>query len=603
MGPPGVALPAKMGSLLALAQVSRSPCVGGMLLGASADVTTPRFAAVCLLAIATPFETRQPIMNLPFQQLTLTEVVWLGVAAVWIGHHAWTRRWPAWRTPITKSWLVWIAAMIVAAAVTDSDRANAFKTTARLIVTGLTAWMVATSVSTPRRLVGLLAVAAATGIVVAVFAALEVGQVPVVLASLDRFRDGMTLVGGALRASSTLQYPTIAAMYLELVLCGSVGVLLWTGETKGWGRAWVGILIVATLALGLSLTLTRAAVVAAVAGVAAAGWGRYRRHGMDRGVALAVACAVCIGCSPIVAAPLETVRARWTTDGRQGWYRAAFEAPASVTGQPGALAAVPVSVTNLGKIAWASSEDSKFALSYHWMEAASTRVVEFDGARTRLSADVPPGTRLPVMMEVRFPRKPGHYRIAWDAVLEHRLWFGAEPGAETTFTAASVIGDPAVGAPTESARARQPPTYLPSPAQVPGRPVLWHVAMRMAADHPWFGVGPDNFRWGYGHYLGDPGADTNVHSNNMYLEVLTGGGVLAAIPFGWFLWRTVVLVRNVSLRLSGAAEAAYTGVIGAWVAYLVHGCLDSFLTFTPTALASAMVVGLAMAPLTWKEFS
>jgi hypothetical protein len=562
-------------------------------------VTTPRFVAVCLLAIATPFETRQPIATLPFQELTLTEAVWLGVAGVWVGHHSWTRHWPVWRTPITKPWLVWMAAMVVVAAVTDLDRTNAFKTTARLFVTGLTAWMVATSVSTPHRFVGLLAVAAATGTVVAVLAVLEVWQVPLVVASLDRFRDGMTLVGGVVRASSTLQYPTIAAMYLELVLCGSVGVLLWIGETRGWGRAWVGILIVAALAMGLALTLTRAAVIAALAGVTAAGWSRYRRHGIDQGVAIAAACAICIGCSPIMAAPLETVRARWTTDGRQGWYRAAFEVPASVTGQPGVMRSVPVTVTNLGKITWSSSDDSRFALSYHWIEAASTRVVDFDGARTRLPADVPPGMHMPVVMQVRFPWKPGYYRIAWDAVLEHQLWFGAEPGAETTFTVALVLGDSVVGAPTDPTTASQSPTNLPSPVLVAGRPALWRVAMQMAADHPWLGVGPDNFRLRYGDYLGDPGGDSNVHSNNMYLEVLTGGGVLTAIAFGWFLWRTIVLVRGISLCLGGAAGAAYTGILGAGVAYLVHGCLDSFLTFTPTAFASALVFGLAMAPLTW----
>ena len=556
-----------------------------------------------MLAIATPFETLQPILTLPFQQLTLTEAVWLGVAAIWIGDHLRMRRWPEWRTPITTPWLVWIAAMVVAAVLTDLHRANAFKTTARLIVTGLTAWMVATSVSTPRRFAGLLAVSAVTGTVVAVVAALEVWQVPVVLEALERFRDGAR-VGAIIRASSTLQYPTITAMYLELVLCGSIGVLLWTGDTQGWGRAWAGALIVAALAMGLSLTLTRAAVLAAVVGVAIAGWSRYRRHGIDRGVVLAAVCAICIGVSPIVGAPLETVRARWTTDGRQGWYRAAFEAPAAVTGEPAALTGIPVRVTNLGKITWKSSEDFKFGLSYHWIEAGSGRVVEFEGIRTRVTADVQPGSSASVVMQVRFPREPGQYRIAWDALIEHRLWFGSEPGAVTTFTAASVLGDPvASNAPREPAPARRSPTELPGPVQVPGRLALWRAALQMVADHPLFGVGPDNFRWSYGNYIGDTGADTNVTSNNMYLEVLAGGGVVAIVAFGWFLWRTTLLVRNTTLRLTGAASAAYAGVVAAWVAYLVHGCLDSFMTFTPTAFASAIVIGLAIAPLTWKRSS
>ena len=123
----------------------------------------------------------------------------------------------------------------------------------------------------------------------------------------------------------------------------------------------------------------------------------------------------------------------------------------------------------------------------------------------------------------------------------------------------------------------------------------------MAADHPWLGVGPDNFRLQYGSYLHATDPDTRVHSNNVYLEVLTGGGVFAAAAFLWFLWRVISVVRAQRNRLSGAAAAVYTGVAAAGLAYLAHGFLDSFLTFTPTAFASAVILGLAIAPAQWAE--
>ena len=123
--------------------------------------------------------------------------------------------------------------------------------------------------------------------------------------------------------------------------------------------------------------------------------------------------------------------------------------------------------------------------------------------------------------------------------------------------------------------------------------------MRMAADHPWLGVGPDNFRLQYAGYLRGADPDPRVHSNNVYLEVLTGGGVFAAAAFLWFLWRVAEVVRTQRRRLTGPAAAVYTGVAAAGLAYLAHGCLDSFLTFTPTAFASAVVLGLAIAPAQW----
>ena len=40
------------------------------------------------------------------------------------------------------------------------------------------------------------------------------------------------------------------------------------------------------------------------------------------------------------------------------------------------------------------------------------------------------------------------------------------------------------------------------------------------------GVGPDNDRLQYGKYLGARRWDTHVYSNNLYLEILTGSGIL-----------------------------------------------------------------------------
>src|SRR6185436_8795981 len=119
-----------------------------------------------------------------------------------------------------------------------------------------------------------------------------------IVTGLDAFRDGLSTVGGKVRASSTLQYPTITAMYLELVFCGALGVLLWVGERQGWRTASLAFASLLAIIAGLSLTLTRAAMLAAMAGVLLAAWWRYRDRGPDRGFALVAACAMWLGIAP-----------------------------------------------------------------------------------------------------------------------------------------------------------------------------------------------------------------------------------------------------------------------------------------------------------------
>ena len=575
-------------------------CGVAWILETPPNVSNLAFATMCALVLATPFETRSAVFALPYQQFTLTELVWIVAAVAFAAVHVMQRQMPAWRTPITWPWIAWMALMAIAAFAADADRANAVKTTGRLIVFGLTALMVASSVTSARRMAVVLTIAAVSGIVVASFAILEVWRIPSVLTGLDAFRDGMSTVGGQIRASSTLQYPTITAMYLELVFCGALGVMLWLGEHRGWRSASVVFAGLVAIIAGLSLTLTRAAMLAAMSGVMLAAWWRYRQRGFDLGFGLIAASAVCLTIAPFVFGSSELARARWTTDGRQGWYRASFEAPVEVAGQPGALISVPVVVTNQGRITWSRDADPPFHISYHLVDETTTRVVAFDGARTRLQSNVAPGDRLEIAADVVLPKTAGSYRLAWDVVQEHRLWFVGEPGAQTTFTRASVTGTAVQSRRGDSGSSRKSPSTLPAPSEIPGRPMLWSAAMQMAADHPWLGVGPDNFRLRYGSYLRLDEPDTRVHSNNLYLEILTGGGLFAAAAFLWFLWRVTAVVRIQHRRLLGPAAAVYSGVAAAGLAYLAHGFLDSFLTFTPTAFASALILGLAVAPAQWE---
>ncbi|MEA2828301.1 MAG: hypothetical protein QOG43_2740 [Actinomycetota bacterium] len=76
-------------------------------------------------------------------------------------------------------------------------------------------------------------------------------------------------------------------------------------------------------------------------------------------------------------------------------------------------------------------------------------------------------------------------------------------------------------------------------ANTTGRTDLWNVAWRAVEDHPWRGIGADNFPISSAHYLVRPGATTRADFivttpkvvHNVYLEQLTSLGVVGLVLF------------------------------------------------------------------------
>jgi O-antigen ligase len=108
------------------------------------------------------------------------------------------------------------------------------------------------------------------------------------------------------------------------------------------------------------------------------------------------------------------------------------------------------------------------------------------------------------------------------------------------------------------------------------------------------GVGPDNFRLLYGPYAGVRNPDRRTHSNNMYLEMLVGAGLLGALACGWLVWRIAALVAaGVHAATIDRRKAASIGVAAAVIAIGLHGLVDSFLSFTPTYVLIALTLAFA----------
>jgi hypothetical protein len=221
-------------------------------------------------------------------------------------------------------------------------------------------------------------------------------------------------------------------------------------------------------------------------------------------------------------------------------------------------------------------------LSYHWLDARGTRVVVWEGNRTELPSRVAPGATIDVDVAVHAPAAPGEYQLAWDLEQIHRLWFSTEPGAALPTTTAAVEG-PLAGR-VDSPRI----AYLPRVSSRPGRIVLWRAAWRMAAERPWLGVGPDNFRLLYGRYAGLANADSRVHSNSLYIELIVGTGIAGLAALCWLVWRAGGAAVAASVR----GSATLSGVVAAAAAVAVHGLVDSFLGFTATYILIALTLGL-----------
>jgi O-antigen ligase len=131
-------------------------------------------------------------------------------------------------------------------------------------------------------------------------------------------------------------------------------------------------------------------------------------------------------------------------------------------------------------------------------------------------------------------------------------------------------------------------------ADQPARTELWTVAANMLRDHPWLGVGPDNFRWEFAAYSGLPADNLGIHAHDQYLETLADTGVLGLVSFLWLITALVRLGLDRARQTVGdwPWRAALLASLAAWLA---HALLDDFERFWPTSVAFWLVAGLTLA--------
>jgi hypothetical protein len=532
-------------------------------------------ASLLLVAAVSPFERPLPGEFFGFTLTTLELSLLVALAA---GALAVVRE-PAslhWRSPITLPLLALLACAIVSSLAAPEFRGNALKFVGRFAAAILLFTLVVSAVTTPRVIRGITAVLLAAGAIVGAIALLELAQVPIVLDALKAFRPGFHVVGGQLRATSTLFYPTITSMYLEVVF--GLG-LMWIASSR---MAFAALVVVGA---GIIATFTRAGLITmGISVVTYASLIYFKRGNWDRAHTRLAALAVILAALLMVSRSPQMLASRMSNELSQEWYGATYEVPATLTLRPDSFNDIAVKLSNRGWLTWQSAAEPAFALSYHWLTVDTEEVVLFDGLRTSFPQPVEPGEDVMLPARVRAPGYPGSYLLVWDVVQEHRTWLSIE-GVYPGRTLVTVEGQAVT--PPLPVRGRMPSSTMRMP-----RRVLWSTALDISRERPLLGIGPDNFRLTYGTRLGLASWDTRVHANNTYLEVLAGTGVPGVLALSWLL---IASARS-SVRLLAAADAKSIAIVGATtaacVAIAAHAVVDSFMTFTSTYVVFAIAAGL-----------
>ncbi len=411
---------------------------------------------------------------------------------------------------------------------------------------------------------------------------LELSEAPRVMAALAPFKTESTYMGGLLRLSATFSYANTAAQYFEALLPLSVLVAIggWAGRSL-LARA-ARFVLPPLLLLATLLTYSRAALLTTSALLVLTPLVAWRALGPRAGryAGLAGAGLAALGLGLAVASP--TFRLRVTEPDVARWYGAIYQPSPVAPMAPNERRAVPIALTNNGRLTWQHTGLRPVRLAYHWLDAETGAVVRFEGVRTELPHPVAPGATVTLTATVQAPDRPGRYVLAWDLLREYigRGWF-SQMGVAPARLTVEVGGSPAPGvAPPPAEPASTPRVIAPQPGP-PGRRELWLVALELWSERPLLGIGPDVFRHVYGPRLGLQVFDARVHTNNLYLELLTGAGVAGLLAFlgmvGAGFWMGLQALPRGAL-----ANDVLAGALLGVAAFMLHGALDVFLAFTPT---------------------
>ena len=108
------------------------------------------------------------------------------------------------------------------------------------------------------------------------------------------------------------------------------------------------------------------------------------------------------------------------------------------------------------------------------------------------------------------------------------------------------------------------------------RVYYWETAIRIAIDHPFFGIGMDQYVDWLRVYRTSEQVATNItadSAHNIYLDVLSGGGFPLFLLFCSFTTLTIISIFRVSKRAE-LPSGNYFALVGLWVAYQAQSLIS-----------------------------
>jgi O-antigen ligase len=395
------------------------------------------------------------------------------------------------------------------------------------------------------------------------------------------FREQEFFIGAVQRLSGSFEYPNTAAAYFGM----SLAIVWWSSFRRVW--KWIfAVLLWSAITLTFSKGAFLAVMLVVLAVLAFAKWSRSKVVAWQE-------CAALIGLGIVTyAALLPTapyLSARVYGSGKESRMSAVYMTPwNTLQQQPGVDDAVSLQIRNSGPTKWRSQGMSRAAVAYRWWDTHTGRFVKGKPPRvTALPRDVDSGETVEVQVVFRTPDLPGRYVLVLQLFTRDYHWF-SDIGVPPMLLEADIrpLVSRTTGQTDMSAFYNKGKTSaLPGPvgeslnASVT-RLSLWRAALEMFVAHP-LGVGPDNYRLQYGKYLGAANWNTQIYSNNLYLELLTGSGLIGLGAFAF-------MILSIERRIDAACLAL--------AVFLIHGLVDVFLMTTPIYFAFWILLGMRASP-------
>jgi hypothetical protein len=505
------------------------------------------------LLVQIPFELRYTLLGLSNLQWTFVVLVTISIPGLYENRHKLKS------DRMVQAAALFVAIQWIAAAHAPEFHTNAYKAAIRFSA----GFLLLAMARTYRRPLWILRTCIAAAVLGAVYAL--VAQTGWGLPVL--FRNGEFFIAQVQRLSGSFEYPNVAAAYfaMSLVLIStlalrpafrwSAAVLLWCALILTFSRGAVAALIIVSSTEALLL------------------WKKGTNWRKAAGLIGAGIVAVIITLT-ITPYTFDVLTRSAPANPPAAQYRAAWN---RLREQPDTRDQIQLNIRNAGNIPWLAKGGGRVALGYQWQNR-TLGTFEKGLVVTDLPHDVQPGETIELFADFHTPKRPGQYALIIGLFVRNFDWF-----SNAGVVPAVVLAEIQPGAQRVVDRVVSPATgfaHRAAAAPVP-RSQLWHAALEMFLKYP-FGVGPDNYRLLYGRFLGLTQWNTDIYSNSLYLELLTGSGILGLGAFALIV-------------ISMQRHTATAGLLAVCV-FLIHGFVDVFLMTTPIYFSFWILLGLSGVP-------